>query len=93
MYLRAYEVNPKNHTCCNSLAVYYSTQKECHKAVYFYKKAIDNNPLFPLAYINLSMTLIDIENYQEAFKYLKEAKRIIDTSERDLCGGRKELIT
>lgn len=57
--------------------------------------AIKNNPDYALAYINLSLSLIALENYPEAFKMLKQGKKIIDEKANDLdvFGGCKFFIT
>ena len=46
-----------------------------------------------MAYVNLALCYIKIENYPEAFKTLKKTKEIIDKADRDVFGGCKNFIT
>ena len=63
------------HVALNNLGEAYRGKKEYHRAIEFYKKAIDDNPRFARAYQNMGVTYLALSDYDSAVSSLKKAVR------------------
>ncbi|MDR1127496.1 MAG: tetratricopeptide repeat protein [Treponema sp.] len=97
-YNVAYEswVSKKNHelihpvipftekpTMYNSVGWFYYYFGDYHNAIYYFKKAIDEDEKYQFAYISLAYVYDEGNNFETALNYLKEAEKI-DENNPDL---------
>jgi tetratricopeptide (TPR) repeat protein len=63
-------------TIYNSLGIFYYYSGDFHNAIYYLKKAIEEDINFQFAYITLAYLYIEGNNYETALNYLLEAEKI-----------------
>ncbi|MFH1453542.1 MAG: tetratricopeptide repeat protein [Armatimonadota bacterium] len=67
------ELNPKNDSAYNNLAVIYLDKKMPERSAEFCKKAIEANPQNPKPYYNLSLAYLRLNKPDEALKEVNKA--------------------
>jgi tetratricopeptide (TPR) repeat protein len=63
-------------TMYNSLGWFYYYSGDFHNAIYYFKKAIDEDENYQFAYISLAYIYDEGNNFEAALNYLKEAEEI-----------------
>jgi tetratricopeptide (TPR) repeat protein len=70
-------------TMYNSLGWFYYYSGDYHNAIYYFKKAIDEDKNYQFAYISLAYLYDEENNFEAALHYLKKAKNL-DENNPDL---------
>jgi tetratricopeptide (TPR) repeat protein len=70
-------------TMYNSLGWFYYYSGDFHNAIYYFKKAVEEDEKYQFAYISLAYIYDEGNNFETALNYLKEAEKI-DENNPDL---------
>jgi tetratricopeptide (TPR) repeat protein len=73
-YKKALDADPKHAQAAYNLGNAYAGLEQNQDAIAAYKKAVENDPHYTDAFVNLSILLTKTGNYEEAIKYLDEAR-------------------
>jgi len=72
---RAMEAHPYNHKVRNSLAGVYNRNKNYEKAIEYYEAALELNPFYENAILNLAITNYQMGNIDKAEEWIKKTKK------------------
>src|SRR6202030_1906098 len=73
LFNRALEVAPNHPQVHNQIGNLYKTYNEFALAAAQYEKAIQSNPLYAMAYLQLGVMLLNLHRYEESLQALARA--------------------
>lgn len=75
-YLKlAVKAHPNNHKVLNSLAGVYNRKEDFPKAIAYYQKALDLNPFYENAILNLAITYYQAKDFDQAEEWINKSKK------------------